>query len=117
MGAPTITVATRQVSASDLMEWDNNLELAKVHNNCRVITQEKVTVIPDMNYNELLEMERPHRTDIVRKSFQFYCQKADKHRNVVPIEPSEETFDPFAGFCRWTGQYDPDFLGYMVNEI
>jgi cytidyltransferase-like protein len=118
-GVPAI--GNKMVQADNLVKWDEQLKLRELHDSCRVIPQEKVTVIPRANYLKLKsqfdEKGWVSKTDIVRKSFQFYSDKASKHAAVVPIAQTMNCYDPFVGFYTWIGLYDPDFLGYMENEI
>jgi hypothetical protein len=111
-----ISTNNGQMTPEKLLEYERTLKLGKVHDAFKVINENKVTAIPQCNYDLLLKQIRsgkyPSRTEVVRKSFQFYSNKAQKHPCMKKAPDLE-----FDGFYVWTGSYDSDFLGYMQNEI
>jgi CRISPR/Cas system-associated endonuclease/helicase Cas3 len=122
LNTPAIQVAGQSVTWKGVMGWVKKSFLRKIHDNCRVIPQDKITVIPQVKYNELMaqfeEKQKQYgenayldKTDIVRKSFQYYSNKASQSPFIVPIVGG-----PLDGFFRWTGDYDPDFLGYAAQR-
>ncbi|MCK9459528.1 MAG: hypothetical protein M0R80_07810 [Proteobacteria bacterium] len=122
LNTPSIQMANGQtVTWKEVMDWVKKCSFRKIHDNCRVIPQDKVTVIPQVKYNELMSQFEEKRkiygdktyldkTDIVRKSFQYYSDKANQSPFIVPIVGG-----PLDGFFRWVGAYDPDFLGHAAQ--
>ncbi len=86
-------------------------EVAKL---CRVIdTDSRFVIIDQALAKSLREGRHVPVNDLLKGSVQIWVRKLGK----MPVEPlSGDRVSPHSIYL-WTGDYDPDFLGYMVGQI
>jgi CRISPR-associated endonuclease/helicase Cas3 len=96
------------ITVEQLMDMEDRRRMREVSSCYQVIGQEKITVVID---EAMLSKPNITTTEITRNSVQIIATKAENAK--YPIRKS----DVLDGFWGWSGQYDPEFLGYMAHFV
>lgn len=104
--------AGKQQSAFELIQMEAEANYPEVAKRCRVIQSDTRTIVVDQQIAERIKMRIPvSRLDVTRNSVQLYHTKIEK----LGIPTIRNDLDIYCLPEGW--KYDPDFLGYMANEL
>lgn len=108
-------VNKKKLDFNNILSHEKGKQTKSLKGEYNVINGEKFTAIVNLELlNELLEKDfitSSDKTNLIRNSVQIYESKKDTLSDKI------EQIEEMDGLYKWKGNYDPDFLGYMVDLL